>query len=129
VIADLLKIPYVQYGRDVSGADCWGLVRIARHRIRGDLIPLYNGRNPDSISERDSGYLDFSDNFGFDEMAPVVGTIAFCFRARLCVHAGIIVPVNGRLMALDSTSKRGPMLQTMRDFAADYRAVKYYDNY
>lgn len=128
MIDDLLKIPYVKYGRDVSGADCWGLVRIARQILRGDSMPVYSGRNPDSISERDSGYLDFCDQ-GFSEMSPIAGTIVFCFRAKLCVHAGIIVPVNGRLMALDSTSKRGPMLQTMRDFAADYRAVKYYDNY
>ena len=128
MIADLLKIPYVQYGRDSSGADCWGLVRIARQMLRGDSIPSYSGSNPDSLSVRDSVYVNFCD-CGFSQMAPIAGTIAFCFRARLCVHAGIIVPVNGRLMALDSTSKRGPMLQSMRDFAADYRTVKYYDNY
>lgn len=129
MIAELLKIPYVQYGRDKSGADCWGLVRIARQVIRGDVIPSYSGSNPDLLSVRDGVYVDFCESGGFSEMPPIAGSIAFCFRAKLCVHAGIIVPVNGRLMALDSTSKRGPMLQTMRDFSADYRAVKYYDNY
>ena len=129
MIADLLKIPYVQYGRDANGVDCWGLVRIARQILRGDSIPLYAASNPDSISERDGVYLDFCQSGGFVETQPIAGTIAFCFRAKLCIHAGIIVPVNGRLMALDSTSKRGPLLQSMRDFAADYRTVKYYDNY
>ena len=34
------------HGRDLAGCDCWGLVRLVRHALRGDLLPSYGAIDP-----------------------------------------------------------------------------------
>jgi len=46
VIHAWLACPYVPYGRDSAGVDCWGLARQLRRALRGDWLPAYDAVAP-----------------------------------------------------------------------------------
>lgn len=47
-IQDLIGIPYKSGGRELDGADCWGIVVLASRLLYDNLIPQYNGHYDDS---------------------------------------------------------------------------------
>jgi hypothetical protein len=51
--APYVGLPYRRMGRDRSGLDCWGLVRLALNEQRGLSLPLY-----DTIDPRDKPALE-----------------------------------------------------------------------
>lgn len=57
---------------------------------------------------------------------PESGSIAAAFRGRICVHVGIVVPIDGRLMVLDINPGRGVGVESLPDFQARFAEVIYY---
>ena len=123
-----LHIPYVEFGRDESGADCWGLVRIARKFLRGDDLDSYAKINPqDKIALTKAANLEIKEKRFFD-CQPKIGAIATVWRNLICCHVGIVVIVDNRLHILDTTYKVGPRLRLVADFERRYSKVVYFDN-
>jgi cell wall-associated NlpC family hydrolase len=128
---DWLKIPYIDYGRTLSGCDCWGLVRLVRESIRGDLLPSYGSISPRNKEGLTTAALEVVDSRSFterqeSEVRP--GAIATCWRGPLCLHVGIVIEADGRMAVLETGRKIGPRWKWLPDFTALYPTVRYYDN-
>lgn len=123
-----VNIPYVDFGRTESGADCWGLVRIARKDLRGDDLDEYPKIDPqDKIALTKAANVEIK-NKKFSPCQPKTGAIATVWRNTFCLHVGIVVDVDSRLMVLDTSSKVGARLRTISDFERKYSKVVYFDN-
>jgi cell wall-associated NlpC family hydrolase len=122
-----LSIPYVRGGRDVSGADCYGLVRLARTELFGkSWLPLHAEVMPGQVREMTAACAATA---GLESMAPCAaepGAIATAWRAGLCVHVGIVVQADGRQWVLESDEPTGPCLTPLSDFERRYTKVVYY---
>ena len=117
----LTKIPYLDYGRDENGADCWGLVRIARKIIRGDDLEYLAALDPSNRCSKHAAYLSLLDA-GVVESKPTDGAIVFVFFGSLCIHAGIVVTVDGRQCVMDTTRRTGVKITPLKNYLARHRA-------
>ena len=127
MINDWLRIPYVDHGRDWTGCDCWGLVRMVRHALRGDLMPSYGAIDPqDKPALTDAAGKVMGE--GFRPCEPRLGAIATVWRGALCLHVGIVVEVDGRLAVLETGRRIGVRWLRLADFRQVYRDVRFYDN-
>jgi hypothetical protein len=125
-----LSIPYVDYGRDLSGLDCWGLVRLVRQEIRGELLASFGAVMPDNkaLLTKILGPFFASqkiDKIPLSDIRP--GSIASVWRGRLCLHFGIVIEVDGRLAVLETNKDTGPRWMRVADFNRTYLNVIYYD--
>ena len=126
-----LRIPYRDYGRDYSGADCWGLVRIVRASIRGDSLPSFGSISPDNKAELTTAAHDVVKDRQFRERpreALQPGAIATVWRGPLCLHVGIVIEAEGRLAVLETGRRIGVRWSLLDDFENLYPTVRYYDN-
>lgn len=121
-----LRIPYVPFARDVTGCDCWGLVRIIRKDIRGDELPSYADVK-DKRALTGAAHEFFST--GFIETRNIrPGTIVFVWRGRLCIHAAIVIEVDGRLAVIDSDDGRGVSWRWLPDYERQHNKVTFHDS-
>jgi len=129
VINDWLSIPYKPYGRDLDGCDCWGLVRLVREELRGDILASYGSIDPASKYELTEAAYTVAKTGRFSSPKHIrTGTIATVWRGLLCVHVGIVVEADGRLAVLETTQKHGTRWMLIADFHRAYLDVRYYDN-
>lgn len=123
-----LHIPYVEFGRDGQGADCWGLVRIARKSLRGDDLDSYAQISPqDKVALTKAANAEIKAK-RFAPCEPKIGAIATVWRNVICYHVGIVIKLDGRFHVLDTTYKVGPRLRLLADFERRYSKVVYFDN-
>lgn len=128
---DLLKVPYVPNGRSQQGADCYGLVRMARVYLFGKpWMPLHG-----SVEGSDKCALTEAmqaEAVNYREVKPHPGAIACAFRGKLCTHIAIVVDVDGKRMILETDEpgkgNEGPRLTPIRYFEQRFLKVVYYDD-
>lgn len=126
---DLLKTRYVKYGRGPDEHDCWGLVRVARAELFSrEWLPSYVEIDPDDKQGLTQAALAVKEQGAFREVSITPGAIATAWRARLCVHVGIVVEADGRLWILETDEGTGPGLCRPSVFERRYSRVIYYDN-
>lgn len=126
MIEDWLSIPYKAYARGREASDCWGLVCIVRKAIRGDDLPSYVEVH-DKRALTHAAHEFFST--GFVETRNIrPGTIVFVWRGRVCLHAGIVIEVDGRLAIIDSTEQRGVAWRWVADYERQHYKITYHDN-
>lgn len=126
---DFLRTRYVKYGRIAPDLDCWGLVRLARADLFGrELLPAFDGIDPMDKRSLTAATIEVRQDGGFVEVEPRPGTIATAWRARLCVHVGIVVESDGRLWVLETDEGVGPSLTRINVFEARYTRVIFYDD-
>lgn len=125
---DLLKIPYLANGRDPSGVDCYGGVRLARVHLFGrDLMPDYT--TVDGSDKKSMTAAMLSESAGYHVVSRRSGAIATAWRGRLCIHIAICVTIDGRLMILEWDNDAPlPRLVHPSLFERQYSRVVYYDN-
>lgn len=121
-----LRIPYRRFGRDETGADCWGLVRIVRAALCGEVLPSYGAVDPDDKAQMTSTAGEII-AAGFVNVAPRPGAIAAVWRGGFCVHAGIVIAVENRLAVLETNQATGVRWMRVSDFEARYPRVSYHD--
>lgn len=128
-IDDFLRTRYVPFGRVAPELDCWGLVRLARVSLFGKpLLPSYSETDPLDKAGLTTAAGEVREQGGFAEVAPRPGAIATAWRARLCVHVGIVVEADGRLWVLETDSGTGPTLTRVNVFETRYTRVIFYDD-
>lgn len=128
MIADLLPVPYRDYGRDLSGLDCWGLVCMVRQRIRSDELPSFLVNPGDKQAVTRSALDLFAGGF-VETQHPEPGAVVTVWRGVLCLHAAIVIDVRGRLAVLETNPGTGVRWKYRRDFERLYLSVKYHDNH
>lgn len=126
MIATWLSVPYRDHGRTLAGADCWGLVRLARQALRGDILPAYGAIAPADKPAITQGAQEVMAS-GWRPVAPAPGVLATVWRSGLLLHIGIVCAVDGMLGVLDTTRRTGPRWQRLTDFERHHRVV-YYDD-
>lgn len=128
-IDDFLRTRYVPFGRTVPELDCWGLVRLARASLFGrPMLPSYSETEPDDKAGLTMAASEVQEQGGFREVPPSPGAIATGWRARLCVHVGLVVEADGRLWVLETDTGAGPTLTKINAFEARYTRVIFYDD-
>lgn len=118
------KYLYEDGGRGPLGIDCWGLVRQVRHDLGYPWLPSFEGcRHTDP-----RGFTRAYEKQAAQMEAGLVqaASIAAAFRGRICVHVGIVVNIDSRLMVLDIDSGRGVECSPVPEFEAKYGEVLYY---
>ena len=129
-VNDFLQVPYVDGGRDWSGFDCWGCVRMARAELFGkSLMNAFGHVIPNRQQHHYQAMTDVFNQFKhqYQEVEPRPGAIAGCFKKGLLLHVGIVVNNNGRLAVLH-TNASGPKLESLKSFNRLSLDVRYFDD-
>lgn len=126
LINDWIKIPYLDYGRDAAGADCWGLTRLVRQALRGDVLGNYLWISPDDKPHATQAARD-TIAAGWETGPAVPGSIATVWRFGLFIHSGVVIECDGMLGVIDTSRKTGARWQRLTDFERHHRQVIYYD--
>lgn len=126
----LLSTKYKEGARGPDEFDCWGLVRAARIELFGyPALPLLSDVAPRDFKSIASAHATTRDMLGFTELAnPVPGCIVMAWRGSLCVHVGIAVRVDGRMLILETDADTGPVLTDPMQFKRRYSRVVFYEN-
>lgn len=128
---ELLQVPYVPNGRLPTGADCYGLVRLARVHLFGKPWMPEHGAVEGSDKKTLTRTME-AEAVNYKECRPHPGAIACCYRGRLCTHIAIVVEVDGRNMILETDEpgqcKQGPRLVHLQAFERNFLKVVYYDD-
>jgi len=130
-LTDLLAVPYLANGRTQQGADCYGIVRMARVHLFGKpWMPVHgavDGSDKQALTEAMQ-----AEAVNYRECRPCPGAIAAAFRGLLCTHIAIVVQVDGKRMILETDEpgkgSYGPRLVNLRYFEQRFLKVVYYDD-
>ena len=130
-LSDLLQVPYAPNGRLPTGADCYGLTRLARVHLFGKpWMPEHGAVEGSDKRALTKAMLAESRNYTICK--PHAGAVATCYRGRLCTHIAIVVDVDGRLMVLETNEpghgNHGPRLVNLKQFERRFLKVVYYDD-
>lgn len=128
---DLLAIPYEANGRTQQGADCYGIVRMARVYLFGKpWMPVHGA--VEGSDKRALTVAMQAEAVNYSECSPKPGAVAAAFRGNLCTHIAIVVDVDGRRMILETDEpgkgSHGPRLVNIRYFEQRFLKVVYYDD-
>jgi hypothetical protein len=128
---DLRRVPYVANGRLPTGADCYGLTRLARAHLFGKPWMPEHGAVEGS-DKRALTKAMLAESRNYTECEPHPGAIAACFRGKLCTHIAIVVSVDGRNMILETDEPgqgcEGPRITTIKQLERRFLKVVYYDD-
>ena len=127
---DFLDVPYVDGGRDMSGLDCFGQLRLARHLLFDK--PLLESFGHITNNGCEDHYEPMTEVYhqlkaGYEQCEPRPGAIACCFRHGLLLHVGLVVEDNGLLKVLH-TNAAGPHLMKIKTFDRLSTDVRFFDD-
>lgn len=129
MIEKYLKTTYKRGGRGPQEYDCWGLVREVRHEVFGrDLLPELTDATPGNPRAITKGRNEVHCTAAVVEVPMRPGAVAEAWCGSLCVHVGVVVEVDGRLMILETDTPHGPCLTAPGLFASRYTRVMFFDD-
>lgn len=118
-----LTVRWQMGGRVFPILDCYGLV----HEIRKDLglpyWPLF-----ESVTKDGRQMADFCDEFRkqITQCQPFPGAVAACYSGGVIGHLGVVVDVDGALMAAESNPKKNITFMPLSRFERRFQKVEYY---
>ena len=121
-----IGIPYVEHGRDYSGADCWGVVYLFYRDVLGRPIPAYSAEmQARAFHHRDIGALIKSERAAHwvEVEQPDHGDVALMRTGREESHVGIFIS-GGRI--LHSEGEPGSCMVRADDLRIRSRLVGYF---
>lgn len=122
---ELMMVPYVDHGRDLSGLDCWGFVRLVRHHYHHlPMLSSFGSVSPDDKSGMTKGYDQVVD--GFCQTKPINGAIACHFAGDTLVHVGVVIEENGLKVAHTGRKMKKPRLVRFSEFERMALITRYY---
>lgn len=111
-------------GRELPAVDCWGLLRLAYHQVRGVWLPLLKTMDATCARQKTIAHRDMLENLLPCDAGD--GVIAALMAGRLCEHVAIILEIECRLYALETTPETGPRMMPIADFERYYDEIRYY---
>lgn len=118
---DLVGLPHVELGRDRSGVDCWGLIRLGFDELAGIELPSYAGFYVSTSERAEIAALiedaEASPDWSMvepDALQPL--DVAVFRRGRLESHLGLVVDP-ARTLMLHAASGHGSRAES---FATGY---------
>jgi len=111
------SIPFVEYGRGVSGCDCWGLARlIEREEFNKNLpsyIDSYNGYGrsngiPQAISDNVKNYVPIK--YGLESS----GDLVLISVSGLFVHIGVVTELGSFIHSV--SEEVGVLIESYKSF-------------
>ena len=91
---DFIGLPYVEFGRDRGGVDCWGLAKLVYAEILGIELPSYIERytSPEERRELDALIHSVADGETWVNTAHAATfDIAVFRRGHMEAHVGVVV--------------------------------------
>ncbi len=122
---EMMNIPYRDHGRDSSGVDCWGFIRLVRHHHHHlPMLASFGNVSPDDKAGMTQGYQSVITSF--TQTKPVDGAIACHFIGDTLVHVGVVVNENGLKVAHTGRKMGRPRLCRLADFERMALITRYY---
>lgn len=123
-IDELLKVPYLDGGRDAQGLDCWGLVLAGREAMGLPELLDRDAVTRHTVQAMQQQYKAIA--YGLEVGPPVVGALAAVFRAKVFVHVGLVIEIDGRLAVIETNPKTGVRWMFLERFLDVYYKVVFY---
>ncbi|OCH31980.1 phage tail protein [Aliivibrio fischeri] len=122
---ELMNVPYCDHGRDGSGLDCWGFVRLVRNYHHNlPMLASFGTVSPDDKSGMTKGYDQVVTEFCQTE--PIDGAIACHFIGETLIHVGVVINENGLKVAHTGRKLRRPRLVRLSEFERMALVTRYY---
>ena len=96
-LESISEVPYVLYGRDRSGLDCWGLITLAYKELKGIELPEYTEQYSNKRLSRVSSIMtgEKQDDLKYKKIdKPSILCIVLIKYKSIPVHCGIYVGNN-----------------------------------
>lgn len=107
-----LQVPYQDFGRDLAGWDCWGLVRHVLHHDFGQpLFAAFGTIHPHDLNNLNIAFKQSLNQFKPTNAEP--GAVACLFRFGVLVHVGVCIDSTD---ILHTTQSSGTALISHRQF-------------
>jgi len=126
-VAGYIGLPWREHGRDRSGCDCWGLLRLVLAERFGIAVPAYDGRYADTADRAEIAML-MRGGMGpwrqVDEAGVRQGDGALFRVAGQPCHVGVVVAAGWMLhvqKGVDSGLERHDGTRWARRLAGFYR--------
>ncbi len=110
----------------MAGFDCWGMTRHRLHHHHGKpLFESFGHINPDNKTALTQAYQQIVNQFELCQPKP--GAIACGFKFDNLIHMGTCELIDGQLLILHTSRKKGPSVVTINDFKRLFIEVKFYE--
>lgn len=116
-----LAVRWVAGGRVFPELDCYGVVQEVRRDLGLAPWPEYEGATREDLPGLAASAV--SDRPGSDL---VDGAVAFCYEGSMVTHVAVLVTVDGRMCALESSEAHDVTLLPLPRFERRYPRVEYY---
>lgn len=122
-INEYVGIPYRWGGRDESGLDCYGLVKLVYANEYGIELPDWIGTEID-LRGRENEISKAVTSGDFEELnEPVEGCFVVCYRSKVAHHLGLFYAG----CVLHSHRNTGAVFEPLHQFVSQYGKVIYGD--
>ncbi len=124
-VLKVLKVPFVDHGRDWSGLDCWGMIRLAYQEIYGIELISYGERYESSLDLETLQEMiaEEKEELWHEVEDPQIGDLVLLKILGRPIHIGIMVTPRS---ALHTEDKIGPVIENLHGLAWKNRVEGYY---